>query len=275
MELWTLLLLRLLHLQLGVSVPLPPPSDVSISSFNMEHSLSFLPGPQSPAHTRFTIQTLRLSRRKPWRSVAACSELTVGQTCNLTRVFRDPFQSYQARVQAFTSSQTSNWTVSGVFQPLTDTVFGPPGLSVSGCGNCLLLQLTPLTTGGLQQHKQLRDLYRNLDIQVKRTRDGAQSTSVCLHKPTSTWTHSSVDGVRPGGGALCSWPPLHWSGHLQRRTELQETTPTYSSECLSVTPVIPEDTTRGCQRSSVLLRLFVSYKTLFTLQDEKDQDMFT
>ncbi|KAM6979016.1 interferon alpha/beta receptor 2-like isoform 2-T2 [Tautogolabrus adspersus] len=173
MELWTLLLLRLLHLQLGVSVPLPPPSDVSISSFNMEHTLSFLPGPQSPAHTRFTIQTLRL-RRKAWRSVAACSKLTVGQTCNLTRVFTDPFQSYQARVQAFTSSQTSNWTMSGVFQPLTDTVFGPPGLSVSGCGNCLLLHLTPSTTGRLQQHKQLRDLYRNLDVQVKRTRDGAE-----------------------------------------------------------------------------------------------------
>ncbi|XP_065817971.1 interferon alpha/beta receptor 2 isoform X3 [Labrus bergylta] len=194
MELWTLLLLRLLHLQLGVSVPLPPPSDVSISSFNMEHSLSFLPGPQSPAHTRFTIQTLRLSRRKPWRSVAACSELTVGQTCNLTRVFRDPFQSYQARVQAFTSSQTSNWTVSGVFQPLTDTVFGPPGLSVSGCGNCLLLQLTPLTTGGLQQHKQLRDLYRNLDIQVKRTRDGAQTgVEYCVSvRVSSLFTSTSL-----------------------------------------------------------------------------------
>ncbi|XP_034549955.1 uncharacterized protein LOC117820336 [Notolabrus celidotus] len=168
-------ILLLLHLQLvGVCLPLPPPSNVSISSFNMQHTLSFLPGPQSPAHTRYVVQTLSLSKRKPWKSVAACSELTAGQTCNLTQVFKNPFDSYMARVQAYTTSQTSNWTGSANFQPLTHTVLGPPGLSVSGCGNCLNLQLTLPATGGQQQQKQLRDLYSNLDFQVKRTRDGAQ-----------------------------------------------------------------------------------------------------
>ncbi|XP_074551400.1 cytokine receptor family member b2 [Halichoeres trimaculatus] len=165
-------ILLLLHLQLaGLCVPLPPPSSVSISSFNMQHTLSFLPGPQSPAHTRYAVQTLR---RRRWKSVAACSALTAGQTCNLTTVFAEPINSYRARVQAYTSTQTSNWTESADFQPLTHSVFGPPGLSVSGCGNCLLLQITPPTTEGQQQQQQLKDLYRDLDFQVKRTRDGAQ-----------------------------------------------------------------------------------------------------
>ncbi|CAJ1078861.1 interferon alpha/beta receptor 2-like isoform X3 [Xyrichtys novacula] len=171
MEMKTLLLLQL---QLGVCVSLPPPSSVSISSFNMQHTLSFLPSLESPTHCRYAVQTVRLSRRKSWRSVAACSELMAGQTCNLTLVFKDPFESYLARVKAYTSSQTSNWTQSAHFQPLTDTVFGPPGLTVSGCGNCLLLHLTVPASGGLKQQLQLRDLYRSLEFQVKRTRDGAQ-----------------------------------------------------------------------------------------------------
>ncbi|XP_041663220.1 interferon alpha/beta receptor 2-like isoform X2 [Cheilinus undulatus] len=171
MELWILLFL---HAQLGGFTPLPPPSSVSISSFNMGHTLSFLPDPLSPAHARFMVQTIRL-RRKLWQSVAACSDMADGQTCNLTKVFNDPFESYQARVRAFTSSQTSNWTLSGPFQPITDTVIGPPALSVSGCGNCLVLQFTLPTFGGLQQQQQqLRELYRKLDIQVRRSRDGAQ-----------------------------------------------------------------------------------------------------
>lgn len=55
---------------------------------------------------------------------------------------------------------------------LPAAVLGPPDVSVSGCGNCLLLQLTAPT--GLQQ---LRDLYRGLVLHVQRTRDGAQ---VCV-----------------------------------------------------------------------------------------------
>ncbi|XP_041807048.1 cytokine receptor family member b2 [Chelmon rostratus] len=178
-------LLLLLHLHLGNApwigageeagglnaprAPLPAPSNVSISSFNMEHTLSFLPGPETPSSTRFAVEILRL-RKKSWRAVADCSKLTAGQTCNLTRAFKDPFDLYHARVQAFTAHQTSNWTVSGEFQPLSDTVLGPPEVSVSGCGNCLLLRLN-LPIRGVQQ---LQNLHREFIVHVRRTRDGAQ-----------------------------------------------------------------------------------------------------
>lgn len=52
-------------------------------------------------------------------------ELTAGQTCNLTRAFKDPFDHYQARVQAFTPTQTSSWAVSRRFQPLSDSEIPP------------------------------------------------------------------------------------------------------------------------------------------------------
>jgi len=53
--------------------------------------------------------------------VAACLKLAAGHTCDLTRAFKDPLNHYQARVQAFTPTQTSNWTSSGPFRPLSDS----------------------------------------------------------------------------------------------------------------------------------------------------------
>ncbi|KAF7656977.1 hypothetical protein LDENG_00033720 [Lucifuga dentata] len=169
MGLWMLLLLHLV-----VCVSLPAPFNVSVTSFNMEHTLSFLPGPGTPANTRFRVQVIHLSRRNSWKPVAGCLELTAGQTCNLTRAFKDPFRHYQARVQACTPTQACNGTLSRQFQPLTDTVLGPPDVSVSGCGNCLILQVHVPTTRGIQQQRNLQDLYRGLVLLVRRTRDGAQ-----------------------------------------------------------------------------------------------------
>lgn len=50
-------------------------------------------------------------------------------------------------------------------------VLGPPDVSVSGCGNCLLLQFKTSTSWGLQQ---MINLQRELVVVVRRSRDGAQ-----------------------------------------------------------------------------------------------------
>ncbi|XP_071402966.1 interferon alpha/beta receptor 2-like isoform X2 [Centroberyx affinis] len=171
MGLWIPLLL---HLHLAAGVSLPPPLNVSITSFNMEHTLSFLPGPGTAADAHFRVHILRFRRKNSWKPVAGCLELTARQTCNLTRPFKDSLDQYKARVQAFTPSQVSSWTLSEQFHPVIDTVLGPPDVSVSGCGNCLVLQVRPPVARGLQQRQQLLDLYRELHCLVRRTRDGAQ-----------------------------------------------------------------------------------------------------
>ncbi|KAI3356618.1 hypothetical protein L3Q82_017828 [Scortum barcoo] len=150
-----------LHLPMSPSLP---------STWSI-HSASFLV--QRPPPTAISLLKSSTSgiQKKVWRPVAGCLELTAGQTCNLTRAFRDPFALYQARIQAFTPTQTSNWTSSGGFQPLSDTVLGPPGVSVSGCGNCLLLLVRVPTRKGLQQ---LKNFYTGLVIHVQRTRDKTQ-----------------------------------------------------------------------------------------------------
>ncbi|XP_046902046.1 interferon alpha/beta receptor 2-like isoform X2 [Hypomesus transpacificus] len=128
-------------------------------------------------------------RRNLWKPVKGCELLRISQTCNLTKAFKDPLGYYQARVQAFTPTKTSNWTLSSLFHPLTETVVGPPGVAVSGCGNCLLLKLTPPADRG----RQLSFLYRDFTCQVQKTRDGSQF---------SLWVVSTketvIDYLEPG-----------------------------------------------------------------------------
>lgn len=163
----------LLHLHLAVCVSLPAPSNVSISSYNMEHILSFSPGPRTPSDARFMVQ-ISSSRKQRWKTVAGCAELMAGQTCNLTNTLKDAFDFYTGQVRAFRTNQTSKWTRSKQFHPLSDTMLGPPEFSVSGCGNCLILQIRD-TPGSLFDHNvMLKDLYWELKLNVRRTRDGAE-----------------------------------------------------------------------------------------------------
>lgn len=50
-------------------------------------------------------------------------------------------------------------------------VLGPPDVSVSGCGNCLLLQLN--TSNDWRLRKTV-NFYQELIVVVRRSRDGAQ-----------------------------------------------------------------------------------------------------
>lgn len=52
-------------------------------------------------------------------------------------------------------------------------------MTMSGCGNCLLLQLKVPTA---RRHQQLKDFYRELVLKVRRTRDGAQVKNKKLSK---------------------------------------------------------------------------------------------
>lgn len=74
--------------------------------------------PRRPANLSVSSLTWR---KQTWKPVSACEALTAGQTCSLTRAFKDPFDDYVARVQAFTASRRSRWTVAEHFQPASDS----------------------------------------------------------------------------------------------------------------------------------------------------------
>ncbi|KAL0985544.1 hypothetical protein UPYG_G00158430 [Umbra pygmaea] len=163
-----LLSLLLLHFTL-VECFLPAPINVSIVSFNLEHSLTWLSGPGTPLNALYTVQSLN---NMSWKTLKHCASLKTNQACDLTNTWKDYFHLYRARVQATTPSQRSNWTLSEVFDPLTDTTLGPPVVFVRGCGNCLILNATHPTSRGTQHLLKL--FYMSFTCQVRRTRDGSQ-----------------------------------------------------------------------------------------------------
>ncbi|KAM8858187.1 interferon alpha/beta receptor 2-like [Synchiropus picturatus] len=208
---WLRLLLQLECICL--SVLLPPPSSVSVSSFNMEHRLHFLPGAHTPAGARFSVQVtrlrcgasaspssaaallcfhilcVRLRKKSRWRPVSHCSQLTVGQTCDITAALTDPLDLYLCRVRALTLDRTSNWTMSEQFMPMLDTLIGPPELALSGCGTCLILRVTVPTSVAPQLRPHLQSLYRHLDLQVTRVSDRAQFSLTLPYSEESVISH--------------------------------------------------------------------------------------
>ncbi|CAL8240794.1 unnamed protein product [Merluccius merluccius] len=155
----------------------------------MEHALQFLPSPGTPSHTQFRVEVKRLRRKSLWKPAAWCSSLEASQTCNLTALMKDPWDNYQARVQAYSpAGDTSDWATTRLFQPMKNTVLGPPDVFASGCGNCLVLQVRPPTSGW-----QLLECYRHLLLVVRRTRDGAQ-----FHMSVDYTEETVISYLEPG-----------------------------------------------------------------------------
>uniref|UniRef100_A0A673YYC0 Fibronectin type-III domain-containing protein n=1 Tax=Salmo trutta TaxID=8032 RepID=A0A673YYC0_SALTR len=156
---------------------LPAFSNVSIVSFNLEHTLTWLPGSGTPANTHFTVQSLRYALTLQTR-VKDCARLKTNQPYDLFYKFKDSFCYCQARVQAFTLRQK---IIVFTLTPdlLIAAVLGPLVVSMSGCGNCLLLQVTPPTSRDLQRSlppppPPTQLLFREVTCQMRRTSDGAQ-----------------------------------------------------------------------------------------------------
>ncbi|XP_062391391.1 interferon alpha/beta receptor 2-like [Sardina pilchardus] len=164
---WTLQMLATHYV-----VSLPPPVNLSILSFNLEHRLTWLPGDGTPTSTLFRVQ--RHLERQLWLDVAGCVSVGWSESCDLTSFLDDMYEAYVMRVQAFSphGNATSPWTPSQTFHPIADTVLGPPVLQVSGCGACLQLHISPPTTRG--QRQMINFLYRTLRANLTRTRDRAQ-----------------------------------------------------------------------------------------------------
>ncbi|XP_076854526.1 interferon alpha/beta receptor 2-like isoform X2 [Brachyhypopomus gauderio] len=172
---WTLRVWLLLFI-LEEKAPcfLPAPKNVTIVSFNLEHKLTWAPGDGSSPSTHFRVQVYR-NKRKLWVPVSNCSDLQAGELCDLTTSFKNIYLYHLARVQAYTTDHESNWTSSKFFCPLLETTLGPPVVSLTGCGNCLLLQLSPPINRG-RHHDLLDYFFREYTVNVCRTRDKAQFT---------------------------------------------------------------------------------------------------
>ncbi|XP_048829052.1 cytokine receptor family member b1 isoform X2 [Brienomyrus brachyistius] len=105
---------------------------------------------------------------------------------NLTDYLEDIYLQYEIMVQALHNGMVSPWS-SRTFTPWTDTVLGPPELSVVGCGNCL--QLAIRFPG--RKEKGLADIiYNALRFTIFLNKSGEQQH---IEARTSQWNYTLSD----------------------------------------------------------------------------------
>nr|AXE71845.1 CRFB3b [Acipenser dabryanus] len=181
-----------LHLVPIASCKFPAPVNVTLSSHDFQHILRWEPGPGTPERVQYRVRYNSIK----WFLMKSCLNVTSTRECDLTVVFDDVNEHYATQVQAFNETQHSDWTsMSSTFKPLSDTVLGPPEVSVSGCGDCLSLQIKPPRGKG---KKTLLTLYHQFDysIGVQNMKDG-RKFSEQLEKWKGTVNHS-IKLLEPG-----------------------------------------------------------------------------
>ncbi|XP_039602403.1 interferon alpha/beta receptor 2-like [Polypterus senegalus] len=147
---------------------LPAPANVYFDSHNFEHVLRWHPGTGTPAGTQYRVQYRREGNN--WSLVGDCLNVTYVPECNLTGRLEN-MEYYKARVQAFNETHQSNWKHSVAFQPVSETILGPPSVTLSGCGNCLLLNMSSPRGSGVNS---LQDTYYNIDYNVHLRKSGEE-----------------------------------------------------------------------------------------------------
>ncbi|CAJ1077322.1 interleukin-20 receptor subunit alpha [Xyrichtys novacula] len=121
-----------------VSSSPPSPTEVSFSSINLRNLLQWSPGKGTPNDTHYSVQYAiygdsvngSKGKRVNWRSVQHCTEV-VRCWCDLSSETWDLEQGYHARVRARSGRAFSKWALTRRrFDPKSDTVFGPPSVTV-------------------------------------------------------------------------------------------------------------------------------------------------
>uniref|UniRef100_A0A673Z162 Uncharacterized LOC115161376 n=1 Tax=Salmo trutta TaxID=8032 RepID=A0A673Z162_SALTR len=121
---------------------LPAPVNVTIDSLNFHHVLRWIPGPGTPPGTMYNILYSENNMA-----------LEIQHQTNMTNQKLDlkyPKEEYRLCVQA--SHNLFESPLAGItFTPFTQTVIGPPTLSLDGCGNCLVINITLPQMGTIQK----------------------------------------------------------------------------------------------------------------------------
>ncbi|XP_043962281.1 interleukin-20 receptor subunit alpha [Gambusia affinis] len=158
---WTkLIFVALFLLRCAVSSSPPKPINVSFSSVNLRNVLHWLPGNGTPDGTHFTVQyaiygnpwEVTKGKWKHWRAVDQCTNI-VRTWCDLSAETWDEEERYYARVRALGRKSSSKWTKTNKqFDPKSETIFGPPLVSVEIENNSAVVTLSGPVRYSLNNH---------------------------------------------------------------------------------------------------------------------------
>lgn len=168
-----LLLLLSLTIQLYTAlVSLPAPLKLSISSVNFRHTLSWTPGPGTPLGTQYRVY------RYP-------KHLMVTTTETWADLNMDPIDTEKLYVMSWFNHSLSLQSKRISFTPYVDTTITAPHVSLSGCGDCIEVNITlprPYNSSGIQD---IRDIYPGLIYEVFTKKQGQEKMT---HSKTENQT---------------------------------------------------------------------------------------
>ncbi|KAI1899092.1 hypothetical protein AGOR_G00057930 [Albula goreensis] len=171
---------------------LPAPVSVKMESHNFEHILRWKPGPGTPPHTTYKIKYSCPGVRPQYKSGWEKTTLTMlNLTTNLTSVR----MQYTLQVRALSGGQQSPWSLPHTFKPISHTVLGPPEVSVSGCGDCLRLNIS-FPRGRAPQ--SILEIYKEFEFSIFWNRDGesqSQKETTVLSQREINHLHRGVNPI--------------------------------------------------------------------------------
>ncbi|XP_054643443.1 cytokine receptor family member b2 isoform X1 [Dunckerocampus dactyliophorus] len=170
---------------------LPQPVNITLTSINFIHLLTWESGPATPVDVYYQVMIIT-DTGTTWVPVAACQHVEFPLVCNMTEAFSDPSQVYITKVIAKLGAQASLPSTHPGFQPIKDTYLDLPLMAVTPCGQNLCVDLHP-------QMQHLRDFYESLCYQLRIKSSGAERA-----QETTSLKRVILKNLAPGRGYCIS-----------------------------------------------------------------------
>ncbi|XP_051565770.1 interferon alpha/beta receptor 2-like [Myxocyprinus asiaticus] len=168
-------LLILMPLYFTVLHTIPAPVNFKILSRNFDHILQWSPGRNSPPQTVYNL----VSRWECSNKICSSGKPTVwlnirNTTVNVSGVLEDIYTSCTFFLWASLDNMTSS-RVNLTIKPYEETIIGPPTIHLSGCGDCLKINIS-LPKGSGKKH-QLLEFYNSVSFNVSWKKAGEQKSN--------------------------------------------------------------------------------------------------
>ncbi|XP_077947425.1 interferon alpha/beta receptor 2 isoform X2 [Gasterosteus aculeatus] len=170
---------------------LPAPVNLSVSSVNFHHVLRWDPGRGTPAGTTYIIKWRVYGKSKRTHSFNST-------TTSFTVKFPPKHVVFRLSVQAsYNNTQSKESSIP--FDPYTQTIIGPPKVSLSGCGKCIHVNISLPEADPRSGFKDIMSIYHDVKFRVFWKKRNETAECFLTKSRNSTVTNLQI------GTEYCVW----------------------------------------------------------------------
>ncbi|KAJ1113205.1 hypothetical protein NDU88_001460 [Pleurodeles waltl] len=134
-------------------------------SENFQHILTWSPGNPSCTPSFYRVKYTNINGNRKWHFPEHCAN-TSFLSCDLTSELTDINGSYLVQVQCLQALRNNSQEATAQFEPLAQTVLGPPAVHISACKSCINITLQSpvsyLKSKDKSKRRSLIDVYHSL-----------------------------------------------------------------------------------------------------------------